>query len=169
MHTRYWHFLNLNSISFNFCSYTFFRLKPRYWVLLNFCWNLGHCPQKLTKNIIFWQTNIHTYSILTFSKLKFNLFQLLFLHFFPIKASLRSFVEFLLNICWNMDHVFPKNWQVHNFLGKLTYIYTRYWHFLNLKSISNNFCSKKIMIKINFWGKNGPNFNKIQENSVTRL
>ena len=107
MHTRYWHFLNLNSISLNFCSYTFFRLKPRYWVLLNFCWNLGHCPQKLTKNIIFWQTNIHTYSILTFSKLKFNLFQLLFLHFFLINASLWSFVEVFLKF----GPFSSQNWQ----------------------------------------------------------
>ena len=77
--SRYWHFPNLKSISFNFCLYTFFRLKPRYGVLLTFSWNLDHFSTKIDKE--------------------------------------------------------------HNFFHQLPYIHTRYWHFLNLKSISFNFCS----------------------------
>ena len=82
IYTWYWHILKLNSIPFNFCSYPFFRLKPRYWVLLNFSWNLDHFPPKIDKE--------------------------------------------------------------HHFFGKLTYIHTQYWHFMSLKSISNNICYKKL-------------------------
>ena len=79
IHTQYWHFLNLNSIPSNFCSYTFFRLKHRYGVTLNFRWIFVGIWTIFRKN---WQrtsfvgqTNIH---------------------FFPIKASLQSFIEILL-------------------------------------------------------------------------
>ena len=53
-------------------------------------------PKNWQRTSFFWQTNIHTYSKLTFFKFKFNFLQVLFLHIFPIKASLWSFVEFLL-------------------------------------------------------------------------
>ena len=120
IHIQYWHFLNLKSISFNFCSYTFFQLKPRYGVLLTFSWNLDHFSPKIYKeHNFFWPTNIYTYSILTFSELKINFLQLLFLHFFTIKASLGSFVEFLLKF----GPFFPQKLTnlEHNCVGKLTY------------------------------------------------
>ena len=72
IHTQYWDFLNLNLISFNFCSYFSFRLKPRYGVLLNFCWNLDHFLPKTDNEHFCWQTNIHTYSILTFLNFNFD-------------------------------------------------------------------------------------------------
>ena len=101
IYTWYWHILKLNSIPFNFCSYPFFRLKPRYWVLFNFSWNLDHFPPKIDKE--------------------------------------------------------------HHFFGKLTYIHTQYWHFMSLKSISNNFCYKKnplYQFLSKKWSKFQQNFNK---------
>ena len=55
----------------------------------------------------------------------------------PIKASLRSFVEFLLKF----GPFSPKIDKECQFFDKLTCIHTRYWQFLNLNSISFNFCS----------------------------
>ena len=165
---------------------------------MNSCWIFVEIWTIFRKNwqrtSFFWQTNIHTYLILTLSELKFNFLQLLFLHFFPIKASLRSYVEFLLNFCWNLDHFSLKNLQEHNFLGKKWSKFqqklniTPKWGFnrkkvyeQKLKEIEFKFrkcqywvcmyvsLSKKLWSLSIFGEKMVQISTKIQQNSVTRL
>ena len=114
IHTQYWHFLNLKSISFNFCSYTFFRLKPHYGVMLKFSWNLDHFPPKIDKEHKISDYLTYIYSqyghFLNLILISFNFCSYTF---FWLRPRYGVFLKF----CWNSDHFPPKIDKEHNFFG----------------------------------------------------
>ena len=114
IHTWSSHFLNLNSISFNFCSYTFFRLKPRFGVLLRFCWNLEHFSPKIDKEHNFFDKlkYIHTWywHFLKLNSISFNFCSYTFFRLKPRYGVFLNFVEIWTIFSSKIDFD-------HNFFG----------------------------------------------------